>query len=74
MKRIEVDDDAAHNTVRQAELLESRLEHLLATWSETVRLMSPVQTRDLIESLRDAAIEHRLTVQEIMRRCRIKNY
>jgi len=74
MKRIEVDGDAAHNTVRQAELLESRLEHLLATWSETVRLMSPVQTRDLIESLRDAAIEHRLTVQEIMRRCRTKNY
>lgn len=70
MERIEVDIDAARNVVRQAEMLESRLEHLLITWKETARRMSPTQAQDLIEGLRNAALEHRLALQEIARRYR----
>lgn len=74
METAEVDGDAAYTAIRQAEMLESRLEHLVATWGDTVRIMSPAQTKDLIEGLRDAALEHRLALQDIMKRCRTKKY
>ncbi|MGS1116895.1 hypothetical protein [Castellaniella sp. UC4442_H9] len=67
MECIEMDGDVAHKLRRQAEILESRLELLLLSWEEIVREMSGSQCTDIIESLRDAALQHRLDLQNGIR-------
>lgn len=61
------DADTTQSLVRQAEILESRLDHLLATWDQTLCQLSRPQSKDLIESLRDAALDHRMSMQQAMR-------
>ena len=73
MECIEMDGDIAHKLTRQAEILESRLEQLLLTWEETVHEMSGPQCTDILESLRDAALQHRLDLQKDIRLSHTKN-
>jgi hypothetical protein len=71
---MEIDGDDARNLIRQAEFLESKIEHLFQTWDETLSRMSPPQCKDLVEELRDTAMNHRGNLEKIMRQHRTKNY